>query len=367
MIDLLRRLLWKELYELARQPWMLIGAFLIPLYLLYVSTMLLQPDHPVRVVLASPAEYLVSYDWQLDEISRIDGIDAVIVSDTQDLNLLMARHNASMGILISQESGRTFVERSSSLTERRLNYEMAIRINRALGGGDRWLTTAAAAYIEEGGSPLKVRHLSVLPGAETHVFLPRFMALVVVFLASLLGARSMLRELESRTMPLLVTLPNSSWMLVVGAKLIFVVLLTLTVTAFLVLTLQPAFGFYLRPGVVPIYGACLLASFAATSIGITLALLGNSATQAYIAVSVYLIANLILTGFVTSLQELSATDGTILRTLFPLTYLRPLLEGWLFFGEKAGWRVNEIVALAAHACLSFLLLVVISWHRRRQL
>ncbi|WP_300073800.1 ABC transporter permease [uncultured Ruegeria sp.] len=366
MTSLLQKLLWKELYELVRQPWMLIGAFLIPLYLLHVATILIQPDHPTRVLVAGSPDDLFHLDEQVEEISRVEGVDAIRVLDTQDLNILMARHNASLGILVSEGFDLTFLERSSSLGERRLNFDRATRINRALGGGDQWLTTAVAAYVDEGGSRLKMRHMSVLPGSESNIFLPRFMALIVVFLATLLGARSMLRELESRTMPLLATLPNSSWTLVLVSKLVFVVLLTSTITAFLMLSLQPAFGFYLRPGLAMIYGACLLTSVAAASIGIFLALLGNNATQAYVAISVYLIANLILTGFVTSLQELSVSGDTVMRALFPLTYLRPILEGWLFFGEKASWRTTELVALLMHVLCSLLLLTAVAWHRRQQ-
>ncbi|WP_170766616.1 ABC transporter permease [Ruegeria lacuscaerulensis] len=366
MIALLRRLLWKELYDLARQPWVLLGAFLIPLYVMQVSTTFVQSDAPVSVLVSyAPGDQEIA-NKEIEALSRIDGISPVAVAGTRDINLLMAQRNVRLGILLSWDSRRTFVERSASRYERRLNVELATRIHQALGGSDRWLTSALAGYIESGGLQIDLRHLSVMPSSDSQTFIPRILALIIVLLATVLSARSTLRELESRTLPLLVTLPHSNWSLVLGAKLIFVVLLTTAVTSFLLLTLQPVFGFFLRPGVAEIYGAEMLAALAATCVGTSLALLGRSTVQAYLAVSIYLIANLILTGFITNLADPPTTSEAVLHTLFPLTYLRSILEGWLFFGEPVSWHAGDFITLTIHAIVSLIVLFGIAYYRQRQ-
>lgn len=366
MISLLRRLIWKELYELARQPWVLIGTFLVPLYLLFVATTFVQNDAPTRVVVAYPGGESGRLMWQIEDLSRIDGIEPVFLNNDRDINRLMAEHDATLGIVLSEDDNPTFVERSATRYERRLNFELAARLHQDLRGGNPWFTEAAASFIRDGGARVDLRHLSLMSGLDSQIFIPRFLALITVFVATVLATRSMLRELESRTLPLLMTLPRSSWGMVVLAKLVFVAILTTTVMAFLLLTLQPVFGFFLRPGIIGIFGALLLAALASACIGLSLALLGRSTVQAYLSVSVYLIANLVLTGFVLSLNDLHGSGETILRALFPLTYLRPVLEGWLFFGEPANWRTADLLALGAHAGASLILLAAVARGRQKQ-
>ncbi|MDU9004362.1 ABC transporter permease [Sedimentitalea todarodis] len=366
MTTLLRQLIWKELYELARQPWVLAGAFLVPLYLLIVASTFVQRDAPIRVVVSHIEDEWDRNGYHIEALSRMEGIAPIFVRDAQEINLLMARHGATLALILNDEGRPTFVERSATQLERRLNFELAARIAGTMGGTKDWMAAALADYASKGGPALDLRHLSVMPGDDTQIFIPRFLAMITVFLASILTTRTMLRELESRTLPMLLTLPCSSWPLVLGAKLLFVLALTISVIAFLMLILQPMFGFYLRPGLVGFLTMHLVAAFGSCCIGLSLALLGRSTQAAYLSVSVYLIANLVLTGFISSLDDLPTTGGTLLRVFFPLTYLRPVTEGWVFFGDPVSWRSDDCIALAVHAVASLGILAVVAGYRRRQ-
>ena len=366
MITLLRHLIWKELYELARQPWVLAGAFLVPLYLLIVATTFVQRDVPVRIVVSHVEDEWDRNGYYIETLSRMQGISPIFVREAREINLLMARHGATLGLILNDEGRATFVERSATQLERRLNFELAARIAGAMDGVKDWMSAALADYASKSGPGVDLLHLSVMPGGDTQIFIPRFLAMITVFLASILATRSILRELESRTLPMLLTLPHSNWPLVLAAKLLLVLALTVSVIAFLMLTLQPMFGFYLRPGFVGFLAVHLVAACASGCIGLSLALLGRSTQAAYLSVSIYLITNLVLTGFITSLDALPATGGTMLRMLFPLTYLRPITEGWVFFGDPVIWRSGDCIALAVHAVASLGILALVAGYRQRQ-
>lgn len=367
MIRLFLGLLWKELYDLARQPWLLAGVFLVPLYLMHVSTTLDPPDAPVRVLLSHPAADPGGFRAEIDKVVHLQGIETVVVRADQEMKRAMAEHRASVGVAFSDYGGPQYFERSRSGAERRLNFAIAAKLDMALRNNDDWIAAVMAGYLRGEGPSLELTHLSMMPAADGQKFPPRFLALALVFLAALLGARCLLRELESRTLPLLMTAPHGSWSLVLAAKLAFVVALVATVLAFLLLTLHPLFGFYIHAGVVGIYAAASLAVCASACVGMALALLGGSTTQAHLAVSVYLIGNLILTGFVSAAPALAASGEKVLHVLFPLTYLRTVFEDWMFFGEPTHWHGDDMVALSVHAGASLLLLYAISARRRRQL
>ncbi|HET9272738.1 MAG TPA: hypothetical protein VFO09_00540, partial [Methyloceanibacter sp.] len=56
---------------------------------------------------------------------------------------------------------------------------------------------------------------------------------------------------------------------------------------------------------------------------------------------------------------LPSSGDPVLKPLLPLTFLRPIYEGWLFFGDPVGWRDTDLMALIAHAIGAMVLLVVV--------
>ena len=57
----------------------------------------------------------------------------------------------------------------------------------------------------------------------------------------------------------------------------------------------------------------------------------------------------------------------VLRLILPLTYLRPIYEGWILFGDPISWRETEVIALILHAAFGLVILFVALSFRQKRL
>ncbi len=369
MIYALRRLLWIELFDLSRQPLVLIGVFLLPLYILSVSKSFVNTDTPVRTVLTSTdldtcdEESLGTYSSRLANLTSVAPIASLGGTPIRES---MAKHGASLGVVFSTGCKLSVFEQSVDAYSRRKHLSVALQIRETLGEQNFDYATALETLTANGGIELNLGHQAFYPSSEERLFIPRFLALIAALLSTLIATRSMLRDTSNGIIGLLVAAPGSGWTTLVASKVLFASFITLVCFSFLLLTLKLGFSFHVKPGLAGVFLSLALSTLSSATVGVCLALLGRGAVQTYLGVSIYFIATIILTGFLAPLGEFGQHGGSAFAPLFPITYLRPLMEGWLFFGDPVDWRLNDLAVLAMHLTASVAALSILVHRHRRQ-
>ncbi len=163
--------------------------------------------------------------------------------------------------------------------------------------------------------------------------IPMTIAFIICFLPFVVSAPSLIREKEAHTLEVLMTAPRIG-----PASLFFgkcILPLTISVFQFLLMLLVSQFVFHVHVKIdpFPIILVLLLALLSSTLLGLAISSLANSQSQTMAASASYFFGLTLLTGFYYPIDEGSNLIRALSK-LFPLTFLRPSLEAWMFGAQS---------------------------------
>jgi ABC-type multidrug transport system permease subunit len=162
---------------------------------------------------------------------------------------------------------------------------------------------------------------------------PAFVALITIFLPFFLACNSIAREQELDTLdPLLVT-PGISWPSLIVGKSLLPILVGVVAFSILLLFAQTWFAIPVRPGALNIFALQFLAILASASLGLLIAALIRNQLQGYFASAAYLLASILLTGFLYP-KENAADVIRFLSPALPLTWSYEPLANWMLSGSN---------------------------------
>jgi ABC-type multidrug transport system permease subunit len=191
--------------------------------------------------------------------------------------------------------------------------------------------------------------MSSLPGELQLQLVPRTLALVVVFLPFVLVVRSYSREIAFGTLPILLATLRGGWGKIAAAKISVAIWLVMIAFLFLLPVIRLIFGFIPKPGLSSTVGVQILAMFISASFGLMAAIVARNETQVHIAMGVYFLFLVLLSGFLFPL-ETAAPIVQLASYGNPMTFSSKLLEYWLFYGTEPSmfwWDISCLLAQCA--------------------
>lgn len=377
------RILWRETFDLARRPLTLLSLFLFPMFLLFAVGELNYADSRTRVLLVAEPAIAGKADWADTLLRQLTDVEVLRSDGMRSLASDFATHAADLAIVLEAESHLVF-ERSTSPGARARNLQTTILVERMLCDGAPWFgrqlqnagndtrkNCAVDAFpdVEESKSGLSGERqaavvtlavplsLSLLPGERPRFLVPRMLALIAIFLPFILAVRSYLREVTYGALPHLMLAPGGGWLALVTSKLTFAVAMSVMVFCTQLLILPAVYGIHVKPGLPMVLAAQGLAMVSSATLGLFISMLSRDNVQVYFVAAVYLIALIILTDFVAPIDDGSDVVWTVSQFL-PLTFSKPLLEAWLFFGTPVHMDSRPFLLLSAHAAFGAVLLVI---------
>jgi ABC-type multidrug transport system permease subunit len=184
------------------------------------------------------------------------------------------------------------------------------------------------------GGPL----VSYYPGAANRSLrlFPFTIAVVISFLPFVLASPSLLREREDNTLEVLLTAPGSTMFWVLAGKCVTPVVVTVTNFVLMLAIAQSAYELPINSRLPALLLFLIPVLLSSTLFGLAVSCLVESQSQVTIASAVYLVALFLLSGqfFEDPLSGQLVADSSstlrLLSRLFPLPFLRSILNSWCF-------------------------------------
>jgi hypothetical protein len=189
--------------------------------------------------------------------------------------------------------------------------------------------------------------------------LPMTIALVTCFLPFVLASSRIIRERDLRTLDVLLSLRG------IGARSVFVggctfpVAITLTTFLILVLAVEAAYDLRIKADLPLIILVAAPAILSSSLLGFLVSCIAKSYSHAVLGSAYYLLALVLLGGFVFSAEEGSAVIQ-VLSMMLPLTFVKPEFENWMFGARIGSATSRDVLAMVAQ-CLAFGVLAVLAF------
>lgn len=206
--------------------------------------------------------------------------------------------------------------------------------------------------------PLSVRHFYNGELEYQWIILPSLVALITSFSCLIVTAISLAREKEEGTYEQLLVSPLTPLQILAG-KVVPAILVALMQGSIIA---AGAVFFYRVPftgSVALMYVALILFSFSLAGIGLAISSICRTQQQAFISVFCFLVPAIVLSGFLSPVENMPAFLQWVSR-LDPLSYLLIILKGAFLkgYGFHNAWRELAAFAVIACATLSFAYVVM---------
>lgn len=347
MRPLFVRLIRKEVLELVRNPWTFCMLFAVPVLLLVAVGNFTDASSEVRVVMISEnVENSQSIKRAERILSEITNLQIARSDASNALGQSMSQAQADIAIVFG-EDGQRFYERSATRFRNRNNVQLIQQIRHVMEHDEPWYTPAVRSAVNKESIGTRVFSLTLLPPTDNRALIPTMLALIIVLLPAVLAVRSFLREVGNSTIQMLLSLSGSSWHIIAAAKLFVAMLVSLAVLCFVLLCSVQLFGFFVKPGLLMVFAAQMIAMFAVATLVLSVAILTLDAIQSYLFLAFYIFCNIIFTGVMVEIGS-DATYNFYISQLLPLTFSRVILEEWMFYGSPALWQMERIGLLLVH-------------------
>ncbi len=350
------RLLWKEMFDLIRQPLVLAAIFIAPIGFLAALSSFSNTDGDLRVLILAPAGQEEDVNEVKTKLTGISDYQVFTNLNEGGLPQLMAAEMADIAVLLDGELIR-IIERSPSRSLRRRNLAATLEIQHVLATGDLLQVAAATSLWGSEENEIGVESLSLAVRNDAAVRAPIMLALIFALLPTVLAARSYLRDAQVSALSLLLTAPGGGWGVIVTAKMAAAIILSLGAFAASLISLEAIVGLAIKPHLIQILLAVLLVGISASALGLTISVLFRDAAMSYAMIALLLIANLVFTGVMAPISSAhwAVEAGS---HLFPLTFLWPILDTWLLYGDPAFWSERAFMILVLHSFGSVMMLAI---------
>lgn len=345
-------MLWKELYEFAAKPIALAVLVAMSLLVILVAGQLNVAKPQTKIYLYTKGVPTVEVAKAKSVLSALDGI-AVLEQDLDSADLDGTRMG-DVALAVGKRGGEWIVyHRFPTLQHEAEAAWLVGLISTSLRSGESVISMAGSATA--GGSLGLSARLSALPRRPEGAFVPRTIALIVVFLPFVLAARSYTREIVNQTWSTLLVSRNGGWASVILAKLIACSWISLVVFLFLLLAVTSIFDIWPKAGLLSQLGVQYLAIWTSACLGLATAVIARSQSQAYVSIAMYFLVLVLLGGVLFPLAS-SSLAVQVAALAIPLSYSGKLLENWMFFGSAPSVGELGVTVLTVQAILTSLLL-----------
>jgi tetratricopeptide (TPR) repeat protein/ABC-type multidrug transport system permease subunit len=175
--------------------------------------------------------------------------------------------------------------------------------------------------------------LAADPGTNARTVVPRAVGLITLFIAFSFSCRSMIRDISSNTLPVLLAIARNNWLTLIAAKLIASVAVAIVIFAALIIFSGWHQSFNIKPGLSMILVLVVLGSATSAVYGTLVGFIGRTETRINVLASLYIMALVLLSDFITEFDRsnhlLVALSGVL-----PLKFLIDPLSNWMLFGAE---------------------------------
>jgi hypothetical protein len=199
-------------------------------------------------------------------------------------------------------------------------------------------------------------------GSHTRVFMPRTLGLIVIFVAFVLGCRSIMMETRHNTLNTLVAFDHGRLWRVLIAKIVVGVLYCILLFIVLLIFIHLSFGFYAKPGLIMASLPVAIAAGSSFMIGAATSLFIKDEASVYLAGCVYLLLLFILSGYIDEIRDGNTLVWALTYAL-PLKFILPELTTWAIFGKQV--QASSVTSVVAQFVGAIVLLVIAARFYRR--
>ena len=202
------------------------------------------------------------------------------------------------------------------------------------------------------------------PPDHTRAFIPRTICLLVMFIAFVVGSRSVVGETKNNVLHILIAASKGRLLSILGIKALNAVLFSMLAFMTMVVFSALYFGISIKPGFT--FVAMLVGVGALTSaiLGIVAALVFKDEASSYVAGSVYLLFLFIFSGYIVEIRDDNPII-VIISYLSPLKHLIAPVTAWMNFGVEAQLKSGASVNLVAQGLGSIAILLLSAEFYRR--
>ncbi len=166
-------------------------------------------------------------------------------------------------------------------------------------------------------------------------FLPMTIALVLCFFPFIIAAPSLVREKESHTIEVLLTAPGMTHNWLFAAKCYLPILVAAFDAVLMLICAEFFYQYYFKSGFPLLVLYMLLATSAATFLGLAISAVVRSTIQATAASALYFVCLLLFSGFFVDLDQ-SASAVRLIANCLPLATLDQIIKAWMFGSQLPG-------------------------------
>jgi len=150
----------------------------------------------------------------------------------------------------------------------------------------------------------------------------------------------------------------------IAGKTLFALAVTFFNFALMLVLTQSFYSLHLKSGVLRMILFLLPAILSSALLGLTISALSKSQAQTVVSSALYFLGLLLLTGFVYPLERASSVIRALAH-LFPLTFVKPTLKGWMQGVQPLELREPSVALWVQCAFFAFLTLLAVRDALRR--
>lgn len=375
------RICRKDLFELLGDVRGVLFVFVLPSLILLLVGQLQTRNTPLQIQVAGTVDEADRFVYDelmglLEEISSLE----VSSRDVPALDPLAELRSTDLDLLLNLEgsSPNRWLFYTPETDRARLT-----RVRRIVGGLERALAVISAYGPEEDESreeelerfgwelsalgvfppPRLVSYYPHASDGATDIILQVFI-LILCSLPFVLTAPGLFREREAHTLEPLLAAPGVGPGTLIVGKTLFAVVVTFFNFALMLVLAQSFYALHLKSGMLLMILFLLPAILSSALIGLTISALSKSQAQTVVSSAIYFLGLLLLTGFVYPLERASAVIRA-LAYLFPLTFVKPTLKGWMQGVQPLELHESSIALWVQCAVFAFLTLLAVRDALRR--
>lgn len=348
----LARLIRKEIFDLTVRPLFLFGALLLSVLAVWVSGQLNSKKPVFHVFIYTGSASADAEKNAFKIIGEFSNVEITRFSDTIiDFDKMQAA--GARIAAIHRENRWEVVHTSPTLRQESEIGPIVSLISSSLNSGRPWLASSA----ESSAGKVLAARVSAFPGDSQLEFVPKTVALIVIFLPFMIAGRSYSREISSQMLPTLLVASKREWMTIVVTKIAVSAWTSLIILLLLVLGIKAMFGITPKTGLIAHVGVQLLGMVVSAGLGLFAAITLPGPAQIHISSAVYFLALVLLSGFLFPLETASQVISYA-SNLSPLTFSGKIFESWLFHGTSVWGFQTDLWLMAAQLLLVTVLLTV---------
>ena len=370
MIGVLR-VLRNELSELLRSWSVLTLVLILPSVMLLFVGQLEVRSNPVNMLIAGVPEgdvrgsehILGGIIRLMQELSAVEVELAVELVDDPRTFLLNSDHDVVLQVIDPDDPHNWFLHSATTNPHRFAEINAITRFSWFGEFGQALVRLPPQADFEGAELVLAagalMRRMDYFPavGNRDVRLIPQTIALILCLIPFVIGSSSLLREHANRTLHVLLAAPGINAIRLFAGKCLLPLIVGLCNFWIMLLLTESIYGLQVKPGITAATVLLVPALLAATFIALTVSAVVRTQTQALLSAAVYFLFLLLISGFLYPVES-GSNLVQLLSAASPLTYLRPVLERWIF-GAGIDWdRIDEALT---PLCLQALAYGSLAW------